>query len=52
MKTILLSLLSGAGCGILFAFLRLPVPAPPTLAGIAGIVGIFLGYSIVVLVRR
>ncbi len=52
MKTILLSLLSGAGCGVLFGFLRLPVPAPPTLAGIAGIVGIFLGYSLVVLVRR
>lgn len=45
MKEILLSLGTGAVAGILFAALRLPVPAPPTLAGLAGIVGLFLGYA-------
>lgn len=40
---ILLSLLTGAAVGALFQFLRLPVPAPPVLAGVAGIFGIWLG---------
>ncbi len=44
MKEIALSLGAGALVGLLFATLRLPVPAPPTLAGVAGIVGLFLGY--------
>ncbi len=45
MKEILLSLGTGVVAGILFAAIRLPVPAPPTLAGVAGIVGLFLGYT-------
>lgn len=32
--------LLGAVCGLM----TLPIPAPPTLAGILGIVGVFLGY--------
>ncbi len=32
--------------GGVFAFLRLPIPAPTNLAGILGIVGIFIGYLI------
>lgn len=36
----------GLAVGFLFARLRLPIPAPPTLTGILGIVGIFLGYKI------
>lgn len=44
MKEVFLALGTGTLVGMLFAFLRLPVPAPPTLAGIAGIVGLFLGY--------
>ncbi|MFZ5816791.1 MAG: XapX domain-containing protein [Bacillota bacterium] len=39
-----LALLGGGIVGFLFAKLRLPVPAPPTVAGILGIVGIALGY--------
>lgn len=38
----------GLVVGVLFAGLRLPIPAPPTLAGVAGIVGIFVGYLLVV----
>ena len=36
----------GFAVGLLFARLRLPIPAPPTLTGILGIVGIFLGYKV------
>lgn len=44
-KEIILSLLTGAFAGILFALVRLPVPAPPAFAGIAGIIGLWAGYS-------
>lgn len=40
----LYALLCGAAVGFLFGKLRLPIPAPPTIAGILGIVGIALGY--------
>lgn len=36
----------GIVVGFIFARLRLPIPAPPALAGILGIVGIYLGYKI------
>lgn len=36
----------GAVFGILVTFLRLPLPAPPTLAGVMGIVGVFAGYLV------
>lgn len=44
MREIILSLLTGFILGLVFCRLKLPVPAPPTLAGVMGIVGIFLGY--------
>ncbi len=47
MKEILLSLVVGGVTGAAFALLRLPVPAPATLAGLMGIVGLFIGYVIV-----
>ncbi|NNU83671.1 DUF1427 family protein [Geobacillus sp. BMUD] len=43
MKEIVLSLLTGMIVGFLFTLFRLPIPAPPALAGIAGIVGVYLG---------
>ncbi|MFZ5825334.1 MAG: XapX domain-containing protein [Bacillota bacterium] len=39
-----LAILSGGIAGFLFGKLKLPVPAPPTIAGILGIVGIAVGY--------
>ena len=45
MKDIVLSLGTGMAVGLLFAAVRLPVPTPPTVAGVAGIVGLFLGYA-------
>ena len=44
MNTILLALLAGFILGATFTLLKLPIPAPPTLAGVAGIIGIYLGY--------
>lgn len=38
------ALFSGLVVGVLFSALKLPIPAPPALAGIMGIVGIFIGY--------
>jgi XapX domain-containing protein len=46
MKEALLALLAGIIVGIIFKVLRLPLPAPPVLAGILGIVGIYLGGKI------
>ena len=44
MKQVLLSTVSGLTVGALFSFLDLPIPAPPNLAGIMGIIGIYLGF--------
>ncbi|GGL53696.1 XapX domain-containing protein [Halocalculus aciditolerans] len=41
------ALLVGAVTGAVFAALRVPIPAPPNLAGVMGIVGIYLGYKAV-----
>jgi XapX domain-containing protein len=43
MTEILLSLATGALVGVIFSLLKLPLPAPPVISGIAGIVGIYLG---------
>ena len=48
MKDIVLSIITGFGCGIVFAAFELPVPAPPVFAGVAGIVGLWAGYAILV----
>lgn len=40
-------LLVGIICGVIFALFKLPIPAPPSLVGILGIIGIYLGYQIV-----
>ncbi|MCP5536430.1 MAG: DUF1427 family protein [Akkermansiaceae bacterium] len=46
MNVVLLSLVTGLVVGILFTALKLPVPAPNALAGVMGIVGIYLGSEI------
>ncbi|SET30000.1 XapX domain-containing protein [Thalassotalea agarivorans] len=43
MTEVLLALLAGLIVGVLFSAIKLPIPAPPVLSGIAGIVGIYLG---------
>lgn len=39
----LLAIGAGVSVGFLFAWLRLPLPAPPTLTGILGAAGVFVG---------
>jgi XapX domain-containing protein len=36
----------GLVVGFLFARLNLPIPAPTALAGVLGIIGIYLGYRV------
>ena len=43
----LLALLTGFLAGAVFAFVGVPIPAPPQLAGLLGIVGIYLGFRTV-----
>jgi XapX domain-containing protein len=43
MKEIVLSIVAGIAVGILFRFLKLPIPAPPVLSGVLGIFGVYLG---------
>jgi XapX domain-containing protein len=47
MKDIVLSLLTGAACGVVFAIFKLPVPAPPVISGLMGIFGLWLGYKVI-----
>jgi XapX domain-containing protein len=32
--------------GLTFGFTRMPIPAPPTIAGLLGIVGITVGWQV------
>ncbi|MBT7959442.1 MAG: DUF1427 family protein [Akkermansiaceae bacterium] len=41
---ILLSLFTGFVVGVLFTALKMPLPAPNALAGVLGILGIYLGH--------
>ena len=45
MKVVILAIITGFIVGFIFAVFRLPIPAPPALAGIMGIVGIYLGFK-------
>jgi XapX domain-containing protein len=47
MKDIILSLITGSICGVVFAILKLPVPAPPMISGLMGILGLWLGYKLI-----
>ena len=43
MTETLLALVAGIFVGIIFSVLKLPLPAPPVISGIAGIIGIYMG---------
>ncbi len=43
MSEVLLAIAAGAIVGFLFSAVKLPLPAPPVISGIMGIVGIYLG---------
>jgi len=44
--TAVLALVTGFLTGAVFRFLNVPIPAPPNVAGVLGIVGIYLGYVV------
>lgn len=46
MKLVLTSILTGMLTGAVFTFFKLPLPAPPTFPGVAGIVGVYLGFVV------
>jgi XapX domain-containing protein len=46
MKEYILSLLIGGVLGFIFAYLKLPAPAPNAIGGITGIIGIYLGFKL------
>jgi len=39
----IIGLLGGMAVGLLFAWIKIPLPAPPTLTGILAAVGVYLG---------
>ncbi len=43
---IVLALLTGTVTGAVFGLLDVPMPAPPELPGLLGIVGVYLGYKL------
>ncbi|MGB1263208.1 MAG: XapX domain-containing protein [Cognaticolwellia sp.] len=43
MYEVLIATLTGIVVGLVFSLMKLPMPAPPVLSGIAGIFGIYLG---------
>ena len=47
MKEGILALMTGTFVGGLFSIIKLPIPAPKSISGILGIVGIFIGYTLV-----
>ncbi len=40
------ALIVGVITGLAFGIFKLPIPAPPVISGILGIVGIFIGYKL------
>ncbi|MCT4619172.1 MAG: DUF1427 family protein [Marinisporobacter sp.] len=47
MKLEIIALITGIITGAVFTFAKLPLPAPPSIAGIMGIFGILVGSKIV-----
>lgn len=49
LKDVLLALLVGTTFGVITTFLKLPLPAPTSIIGIAAIFGIWVGYMLATL---
>ncbi len=43
MKDIVLALVAGLIVGILFKFMKLPLPAPPVFSAVVGVFGVYFG---------
>lgn len=47
MNQVVLATISGITVGALFSYLKFPIPAPPTLAGVMGVAGVYLGAVVI-----
>jgi XapX domain-containing protein len=47
MKEVIMSLVAGILVGMVFKFLKLPIPAPPVFSAVVGIFGVYFGGVIV-----
>ncbi|HYK74628.1 MAG TPA: DUF1427 family protein [Pseudoneobacillus sp.] len=47
MKEVFLAAIAGMLVGILFKFLKLPLPAPPVFSAVMGVVGVWFGGVVV-----
>lgn len=52
MNEVFLAVAAGFFVGVLFAFLKLPIPAPPVLSGVLGIMGVYLGGKAFVYINK
>lgn len=43
MKEVVLALIAGLIVGILFKFMKLPLPAPPVFSAVVGVFGVYFG---------
>ncbi|MCA1032588.1 DUF1427 family protein [Bacillus timonensis] len=43
MREVIMSLIAGITIGVVFKAFRLPLPAPPVLAGVMGVAGVYFG---------
>ncbi|WP_087021929.1 XapX domain-containing protein [Thaumasiovibrio subtropicus] len=43
MQEVVMALIAGMVVGVLFSAIKLPIPAPPVLSGVMGIVGVYAG---------
>ncbi|MEH7107669.1 MULTISPECIES: XapX domain-containing protein [Bacillaceae] len=43
MKEVFLALIAGLIVGMLFKFLKLPLPAPPVFSAVVGVFGVYFG---------
>ena len=46
MTLVLLSFFTGTTMGFIFSLIKLPIPAPLSLAGVMGVVGVYAGYKL------
>ncbi|MDS0221720.1 DUF1427 family protein [Haloarcula sp. S1AR25-5A] len=47
LSLVILATITGIATGVVFGLLDVPIPAPPNLAGVMGILGILVGYRLV-----
>ncbi|MGG3467237.1 DUF1427 family protein [Neobacillus pocheonensis] len=43
MRDVLMALIAGLIVGMLFKFLKLPLPAPPVFSAVVGVFGVYFG---------